>query len=151
MGRKHGPCFHCKIHITPLWRNGPEDKPVLCNACGSRYRKCGSLENYLPNHFQPEYPDNLKMLKRRKTLKGGKGRYLCSPKIPTRKRSPLVRKKITPMKRFYMQLQNMWEDYGNSNESSSEEVLIFNNVNNFIPSNEIGLGCIPLKLDDASA
>ncbi|KAG5029612.1 hypothetical protein JHK87_013126 [Glycine soja] len=173
MGRKHGPCFHCKIHITPLWRNGPEDKPVLCNACGSRYRKCGSLENYLPNHFQPEYPDNLKMLKRRKTLKGrkhlkgrknllvssyvtghdtsGKGRYLWSPKIPTRKRSPLVRKKITPMKRFYMQLQNMWEDYGNSNESSSEEVLIFNNVNNFIPSNEIGLGCIPLKLDDASA
>lgn len=38
----------------------------------SRYRKCGSLKNYLPNHFEPEYPDNLKKLKRRKTLQGRK-------------------------------------------------------------------------------
>lgn len=64
--------------VSALWRNGPEDKPVLCNACGSRYRKCGSLENYLPNHFQPEYPDNLKMLKRRKTLKGRKNLLVSS-------------------------------------------------------------------------
>lgn len=35
---------------TPLWRNGPPDKPVLCNACGSRWRTKGSLTNYTPLH-----------------------------------------------------------------------------------------------------
>lgn len=33
---------------TPLWRNGPQEKPVLCNACGSRWRIRGTLENYIP-------------------------------------------------------------------------------------------------------
>ncbi|KAL7235838.1 hypothetical protein ACSBR1_019179 [Camellia fascicularis] len=33
---------------TPLWRNGPPDKPVLCNACGSRWRIWGTLDNYIP-------------------------------------------------------------------------------------------------------
>ncbi|EOX97371.1 GATA transcription factor 26-like protein [Theobroma cacao] len=33
---------------TPLWRNGPPEKPVLCNACGSRYRLGKPLENYTP-------------------------------------------------------------------------------------------------------
>ena len=35
---------------TPLWRNGPAEKPVLCNACGSRWRTKGSLANYMPMH-----------------------------------------------------------------------------------------------------
>jgi len=35
---------------TPLWRNGPPEKPVLCNACGSRWRTRGTLENYMPLH-----------------------------------------------------------------------------------------------------
>ena len=35
---------------TPLWRNGPEEKPVLCNACGSRWRTKGTLFNYMPMH-----------------------------------------------------------------------------------------------------
>ncbi|MCO5567741.1 hypothetical protein L7F22_021435 [Adiantum nelumboides] len=35
---------------TPLWRNGPADKPVLCNACGSRWRTKGTLVNYMPMH-----------------------------------------------------------------------------------------------------
>lgn len=54
--------------VTPLWRNGPEDKPVLCNACGSRYKKRGSLglEDYLPKNFQPQYFDKYKDLKGRK-------------------------------------------------------------------------------------
>ncbi|XP_022762097.1 GATA transcription factor 26-like [Durio zibethinus] len=50
--RKKGPCFHCGIDNTPLWRNGPPEKPVLCNACGSRYRLGKSLENYTPKTFQ---------------------------------------------------------------------------------------------------
>lgn len=34
-------------------RNGPAEKPVLCNACGSRYRIRGrSLENYARKHAQ---------------------------------------------------------------------------------------------------
>ncbi|KAK4845646.1 hypothetical protein QYF36_018985 [Acer negundo] len=36
---------------TPLWRNGPPEKPVLCNACGSRYRLRGTLLNYAPKHL----------------------------------------------------------------------------------------------------
>ncbi|XP_065629918.1 GATA transcription factor 26-like [Quercus suber] len=48
---KRGPCFHCGIDDTPLWRNGPPEKPVLCNACGSRYRIRGTLENYIPKHI----------------------------------------------------------------------------------------------------
>ncbi|WOL09572.1 hypothetical protein Cni_G18325 [Canna indica] len=45
---KQGPCRHCGVTSTPLWRNGPPDKPVLCNACGSRWRTKGSLANYIP-------------------------------------------------------------------------------------------------------
>ncbi|XVF00729.1 hypothetical protein REPUB_Repub04eG0026500 [Reevesia pubescens] len=42
----------CHLGGTPLWRNGPAEKPVLCNACGSRYRLGKSLENYTPKNFQ---------------------------------------------------------------------------------------------------
>ncbi|XP_030946625.1 GATA transcription factor 26-like isoform X3 [Quercus lobata] len=42
---------------TPLWRNGPPDKPVLCNACGSRWRTKGTLANYTPLHARAE-PDD---------------------------------------------------------------------------------------------
>eukprot|EP00897_Mesotaenium_endlicherianum_P009029 jgi/Mesen1/8154/ME000438S07259 len=47
---KQGPCNHCGIATTPLWRNGPPEKPVLCNACGSRWRTRGTLHNYMPLH-----------------------------------------------------------------------------------------------------
>ncbi|XP_057991452.1 GATA transcription factor 27-like isoform X1 [Hevea brasiliensis] len=49
---KQGPCYHCGTNSTPLWRNGPPEKPVLCNACGSMYRIRGSLANYTPKHAQ---------------------------------------------------------------------------------------------------
>ncbi|KAK2395957.1 GATA transcription factor [Trifolium repens] len=49
---KTGPCMHCGIHSTPLWRNGPTEKPVLCNACGSHFKARGTLENYLPRIVQ---------------------------------------------------------------------------------------------------
>ncbi|MFS7927800.1 putative transcription factor C2C2-GATA family [Helianthus anomalus] len=54
---KQGPCCHCGVTSTPLWRNGPPDKPVLCNACGSRWRTKGSLLNYTPLHARAE-PDD---------------------------------------------------------------------------------------------
>lgn len=42
---------------TPLWRNGPPEKPVLCNACGSRWRTKGTLVNYTPLHARAEADD----------------------------------------------------------------------------------------------
>ncbi|XP_037403654.1 GATA transcription factor 27-like [Triticum dicoccoides] len=48
MVKKEGPCCHCGIMGSPIWRNGPPEKPVLCNACGTRWRKKGTLENYTP-------------------------------------------------------------------------------------------------------
>ncbi|KAH7692794.1 Zinc finger NHR/GATA-type protein [Dioscorea alata] len=51
MGKK-GPCCHCGVTSTPLWRNGPAHKPILCNACGSRWRTKGTLENYVPQHVR---------------------------------------------------------------------------------------------------
>jgi len=31
---------------TPAWRQGPEEKQVLCNACGLRYQNWGNLEDH---------------------------------------------------------------------------------------------------------
>ncbi|CAN0842645.1 GATA transcription factor 26 [Linum grandiflorum] len=45
------------LHCTPLWRNGPPEKPVLCNACGSRWRTKGTLLNYTPLHSRLEPVD----------------------------------------------------------------------------------------------
>ncbi len=28
---------------SPQWRRGPAAKPMLCNACGTRYRRTGQL------------------------------------------------------------------------------------------------------------
>ncbi|KAL5723353.1 hypothetical protein ACHQM5_006763 [Ranunculus cassubicifolius] len=39
-----------QCYCSPLWRNGPPGKPVLCNACGSRWRTKGTLANYSPLH-----------------------------------------------------------------------------------------------------
>ncbi|KMZ64402.1 hypothetical protein ZOSMA_36G00040 [Zostera marina] len=47
---KQGPCFHCGITTTCLWRNGPPEKPVLCNACGARWRTKGTFANYMPRN-----------------------------------------------------------------------------------------------------
>lgn len=54
---KQGPCCHCGVTSTPLWRNGPPEKPVLCNACGSRWRTKGTLANYTPLHSRAD-PEN---------------------------------------------------------------------------------------------
>ncbi|CAI0534690.1 unnamed protein product [Linum tenue] len=54
---KQGPCYHCGVTSTPLWRNGPLEKPVLCNACGSRWRTKGTLANYTPLHSRAD-PDD---------------------------------------------------------------------------------------------
>ncbi|KAL8150914.1 hypothetical protein V2J09_020722 [Rumex salicifolius] len=60
---KEGPCYHCGVTSTPLWRNGPPEKPILCNACGSRWRIKGTLSNYTPLHFRAK--EDVKMKKRK--------------------------------------------------------------------------------------
>ncbi|XP_047328795.1 GATA transcription factor 26-like [Impatiens glandulifera] len=56
---KQGPCCHCGVSSTPLWRNGPPEKPVLCNACGSRWRTKGTLANYTPLHARADIIDDI--------------------------------------------------------------------------------------------
>ncbi|RDX95649.1 hypothetical protein CR513_21797, partial [Mucuna pruriens] len=95
--------------VIPHRRNGvllEDNKP------GSRYRIWGSHEDNLPEHRNIN------------KVKGMKNARLWSPKIPSRKRSRVMYKKITPMKRFQKQLLRMWKNYGNPDES---EVLLFNN------------------------
>ncbi|CAD7695680.1 unnamed protein product [Ostreobium quekettii] len=41
--RGGGPCDHCGATESPQWRRGPPMKSVLCNACGTRYRRTGQL------------------------------------------------------------------------------------------------------------
>mmetsp|Transcript_19940 Transcript_19940/g.23911 ORF Transcript_19940/g.23911 Transcript_19940/m.23911 type:complete len:174 (+) Transcript_19940:305-826(+) len=38
-----GPCDHCGTLESPQWRRGPAAKPMLCNACGTRYRRTNQL------------------------------------------------------------------------------------------------------------
>uniref|UniRef100_A0A7S0RGJ1 GATA-type domain-containing protein n=1 Tax=Pyramimonas obovata TaxID=1411642 RepID=A0A7S0RGJ1_9CHLO len=40
----HGACNHCGETESPQWRKGPAEKPHLCNACGTRYLRTGSLK-----------------------------------------------------------------------------------------------------------
>lgn len=40
-----GPCRNCSAEVSPQWRRGTPDKPVLCNACGIRLRRHKCLED----------------------------------------------------------------------------------------------------------
>jgi hypothetical protein len=57
---------------------------------------------------------------------------------------------MTPMEKFQKQLFDEWTKLGRPSSSSPNDVLIFDNVNNFIPSNEVGLGAMLLKPDGNS-
>ena len=46
--KKGGPCGHCGSTESPVWRKGPDTKPVLCNACGARWITKRTLDGYLP-------------------------------------------------------------------------------------------------------
>ena len=51
--KKGGPCGHCGSTESPLWRKGPDTKPVLCNPCGQRWRMKRTLDGYLPKKANP--------------------------------------------------------------------------------------------------
>lgn len=44
-----GPCDHCGASESPQWRRGPNHKPVLCNACGTRFRRTHQLGPPIPS------------------------------------------------------------------------------------------------------
>jgi hypothetical protein len=46
--RSGGPCMHCHAAESPQWRRGPANKPTLCNACGTRYRRTSQLGPPMP-------------------------------------------------------------------------------------------------------
>lgn len=48
-----GPCDHCGVTESPQWRKGPTNKPQLCNACGTRYRRTSQLDRQTPNNRSP--------------------------------------------------------------------------------------------------
>ncbi|OIW00570.1 hypothetical protein TanjilG_24300 [Lupinus angustifolius] len=109
----------------------------------------GTFKNYVPKHCkQKQHHKYLKEMKSRGKLKVFGD--LLNFKIPTRKRSRMVLKNMTPMEMFQKQLLLLSKCDMEQNESYEEEVLLSNNGNNFIPNNEIGLGAILLKPNDAS-
>ncbi|XWS55213.1 hypothetical protein CRYUN_Cryun10bG0155400 [Craigia yunnanensis] len=173
--RKTGPCFHCGIDSTPLWRNGPPEKPVLCNACGSRYRLGKSLENYTPKNFQVIRKKKRKAVPKaivtdhEETIVTSNAFYSSiledyassesstSPDnwgslwgIPSRKKSPVVYSCLTTIQKLRRDLHDILRDedpFNNVSEGPEDDVLIYNiNINKLqIPSTEIGLGSILLK------
>ena len=52
-------CRHCGTEKTPQWREGPEGRRTLCNACGVRYRSGRLVPEYRPasspNFFQGQH------------------------------------------------------------------------------------------------
>ncbi|XP_069146314.1 GATA transcription factor 26-like isoform X1 [Solanum lycopersicum] len=61
---------------TIIWRNGPPEKPVLCNACGSRWRVRRTLDGYIPRHGNIEIesyqrPSDMKPARPEKKLEVG--------------------------------------------------------------------------------
>lgn len=42
-------CLHCHVNESPQWRRGPAEKPILCNACGTRFRRTGQLGAAVPS------------------------------------------------------------------------------------------------------
>ena len=50
-GMVHGPCLNpdCEYpNESPQWRKGPPHAPILCNACGTRWLRNGTLKPLVP-------------------------------------------------------------------------------------------------------
>ncbi|XP_058732757.1 uncharacterized protein LOC131604329 [Vicia villosa] len=130
--------------LTSLCPKKVEDKSVLYNA--------SICENYESNCLNvKDMPSSSVFI----TKNGRKIPIFMMSKIPTKKRSPVVyvrmkSARLTPMEKFWKQLLNELNEHEvKLSESSSEEedILLFDNKNNFIADNEIGLGCILLNPD----
>ncbi|QCD76486.1 hypothetical protein DEO72_LG1g105 [Vigna unguiculata] len=144
---KKGPCSHCRINT---------EKPVLCNACGSRYKLKGHLENYLPKHYKNYGENHINVEVSDQLSEHGNSNesnpdfnYISEQdfgnNIPTRKRSRVVYRQMTALEEFEKQLLSLYRSEKQPNERSTEEDILLDNVNEFIPSTEIGLGVVLLR------
>jgi hypothetical protein len=43
---------HTLCAESPQWRRGPCAKPILCNACGTRYRRTNQLGVAIPSYMK---------------------------------------------------------------------------------------------------
>ncbi|XP_017434864.1 GATA transcription factor 26 [Vigna angularis] len=140
---KKGPCSHCRINT---------EKPVLCNACGSRYKLKGHLDNYLPKHYK-NYGENhlsVEVSEHGNSNESNPDFHFISEQdfgnnVPTRKRSKVVYREMTPLEEFRKQLLSLYRSEKQPKERSPEEDILLDNVNGFIPSSEIGLGVVLLR------
>lgn len=46
-------CVSAVFAESPQWRRGPPAKPILCNACGTRYRRTHNLGPPIPSSGRP--------------------------------------------------------------------------------------------------
>jgi len=51
-----GPCSQCGTKESPQWRRGTCAKPVLCNACGVRYRKTRAMRDETEDEMNAQGP-----------------------------------------------------------------------------------------------
>lgn len=118
---KQGPCYHCGVTSTPLWRNGPPEKPVLCNACGSRWRTKGTLVNYTPLHSRAEPDDFVEYKIPRVKLLSNKNK---EPKLFKRKQN-YEQVMVVGDTRNYDQNYRWSLDEDTSNRSSSGSAISY--------------------------
>ncbi|XP_059654757.1 GATA transcription factor 26-like [Cornus florida] len=201
---------------TPLWRHGPPHKPVLCNACGSRWRVSKTLDNYMPKHasasevsgskdtqsyqqgklppeVEPVIPMRAHSCKKPHLEPNIAGFDHCSagfgedtnnkctsesvislsdsciqmgsingkddpgsfqpafwkPHVPTRKKSKLKQRILSPVERLQRQLRNILQEPEFSMMSKDEDILIYDSNRMF--STETALGAMLLKSPAASS
>jgi hypothetical protein len=47
-------CCHCSATESPQWRRGTHEKPLVCNACGTRFRRLGNFGPATPGGAGPK-------------------------------------------------------------------------------------------------
>ncbi|KAG5625543.1 hypothetical protein H5410_010761 [Solanum commersonii] len=158
---------------TAHWRPGPAEKPVLCNACGSRWRIRGTLHNYVPRHairetqsYQLPSETTTRLLVRdglEVGVSGQEGSSACPGEelnnIPSlvdhpwstacrwkkQMRSELTQRILSPVERLQRKLYNNLQEPEFENiQDSGEDVTLIYARNKYIPPNEIGLGAMLL-------
>ncbi|PSC72272.1 GATA transcription factor 26-like [Micractinium conductrix] len=101
-----GPCCHCGRTSSCCWRRGPASKPVLCNACGSRYLVKRSLEGYQP------------LQTRRETAAKAQAEVGVKPSSPARRVAPAAGRVAKKPKRVVQ--KRVDSDAWNSGAEDSE-------------------------------
>ncbi|CAI9102354.1 OLC1v1000610C1 [Oldenlandia corymbosa var. corymbosa] len=143
---------------TPLWRCGPPEKPVLCNACGSRYRKNLPLENYIPKHgidpsnlianLQDEVDDQsvyssrpqvLKNVVRKRRSERVEYSVPSTAEVLNQSKAEILRQKLWDALQD-PELSKDLEDY-----EEPENALITQKTTYYIPETEVGGGCEFIK------